>query len=150
SMWLSPEMSLYVMTPPLPLALTPELRIPRVPQRITEEVEAQDGQADRQTGKDREPGRLLHERAAGAAQHQAPRRSRRLGPDAEERERRLDQDGIAEPDRGDHEDRRRHVGQDVAQDDPRVAATHGLRRLHVAILLRGEHGATDDARVARN
>src|SRR6266545_115719 len=31
------------MMPPLSLALPPELRIPRVPQRITEEVEPQDG-----------------------------------------------------------------------------------------------------------
>src|SRR5436309_11860629 len=66
SMWLSPEISLYCMVPPLSLALTAELRIPRVPQRITEEVEAQDRQADRQAGEDREPGRLLHKRPAGA------------------------------------------------------------------------------------
>src|SRR5207247_7934851 len=113
-MWLSPQIRLYGMTPPLWLALTPELRIPRVPKRSTEEVEAQDRQADRQAGEDREPRRLLHEGAAGARQHQAPRRRRRLGADAEEGERRLDQDRVAEPDRGDDQDRRRHVGQDVA------------------------------------
>src|SRR2546425_6446524 len=122
-MWLSPEIRLYGMVPPLFLALTPELRIPRVTKRITEEVEAQDGQADRQAGKDREPRRLLHERAPGARQHQAPRRRRRLRADAQERERRLDQDRVAEPDRRDDQDRRRHVGQDVAQDDPRMSTT---------------------------
>src|SRR2546425_769428 len=150
SMWLSPEMSLFVMTPPVFLALTPELRIPRVPQRITEEVEAQDGQADRQAREYREPRGLLHERAAGARQHQAPRRGRRLGPDAEEGERRLDQDRVAEPDGGDDEDRRRHVRQDVAGDDARVAAAQGLRRLHVPVLLRREHRPANDARVARD
>src|SRR6266705_6221211 len=113
-MWLSPEIRLYCMVPPLSLALTTELRIPRVTQRITEEVEAQDGQADRQAGEYREPGRLLHERPAGARQHQAPRRGRRLGPHAEEGQGRLDQDGVPEPDRRDDEDRRRHVRQDVA------------------------------------
>src|SRR2546428_2343574 len=107
-MWLSPEMSVEVMTPPVSLALPPELRIPRVPQRITEEVKAQHGQADRQAREDREPRGLLHERAARAAEHQAPRRGRRLGADAEEGERRLDQNGVAEPDGGDDKDRRRH------------------------------------------
>src|SRR5882724_1251744 len=106
-MWLSPEMSLCVMTPPVSLALPPELRVPRVPQRITEEVEAQDGQADRQPRENREPRGLLHEGAARAAQHQAPRRGRRLGADPEEGERRLDQDRVAEPDGRDDQDRRR-------------------------------------------
>src|SRR5262245_5280497 len=111
-MWLSPEIRLYGMVPPLSgsaLPSTPELRIPRVTKRITEEVEAQDGQADGQAGEDREPRRLLHERAAGARQHQAPGRRGRLGADAEERERRLDQDRVAEPDRRDDQDRRGHV-----------------------------------------
>src|SRR5580765_3519435 len=147
-MWLSPEIRLYGMTPPLWLALTPELRIPRVPKRITEEVEAQDGQADRQAGKDREPRRLLHERAPGAREHQTPRRRRRLSADPEEGERRLDQDRVAEPDRRDDQNGRGHVGQDVAQDDPRMATAHGLGRFHVPVLLRGEHRASHDARVA--
>src|SRR5262245_6973621 len=109
-MWLSPEIRLYGMVPPgLGLSPTPELRIPRVTKRITEEVEAQDGQADRHAGEDRKPRRLLHERTAGARQHQAPGRRGRLRADAEERERRLDQDRVAEPDRGDDQDRRGHV-----------------------------------------
>src|SRR5437660_4828720 len=135
-MWLSPEIRLYGMTPPLWLALTPELRIPRVPKRITEEVEAQHGQADGEAGEDREPRRLLHERPPGARQHQAPRRRRRLRTDPQELERGLDQDRFAEPDRGDDEDRRRHVRQDVGQDDPRMAAAQSLGRVHVPILLR--------------
>src|SRR5215510_12584879 len=102
-MWLSPEIRLYCMTPPL--SLTAQLRIPRVPQRITEEVEAQDGQTDRQPGENREPGRLFHERPAGARQHQAPRWGRRLGSHAQERQGRLDQDRVAEPDRRDDQDR---------------------------------------------
>src|SRR5215831_21357486 len=122
-MWLSPEIRLYGMVPPglgLPLSSTPQLRIPRVTKRITEEVEAQDRQADGQAREDREPRSLLHEGATRARQHEAPRRRGRLGADAEERERRLDQDRVAEPDRGDDQDRRRHVGQDVAGDDAQV------------------------------
>src|SRR5437667_10388523 len=110
-MWLSPEISRYSIWS-LPLSLPPELRVPRIPQGITEKVEAEHRQADRETGKDREPGRLLHERPARARQHQPPRRCGRLGAHAEEGERRLDQDRVAEPDGGDDEDRRRHVRQD--------------------------------------
>src|SRR5207249_9242575 len=117
-MWLSPEISRYSMYSPL--SLPPELRIPRIPESITEQVEAEHRQADRQTGKDRQPGRLLHERPARARQHQSPRRRGRLGADAEERERRLDQDRVAEPDRRDHEDGRRDVRQDVGRDDARM------------------------------
>src|SRR5215831_11437277 len=140
-MWLSPEIRLYGMVPPglgLPLPSTPQLRIPRVTKRITEEVEAQDGQADGHAREDREPRGLLHEGAARTRQHEAPRRRRRLGPDTEERERRLDQDRVAQPDGGDDQDRRRHVWQDVARDDTRMAAPHGLRGLDVAVLLRAQ------------
>src|SRR5260370_40751906 len=120
-MWLSPEMSLFVMTPPVSLALPPELRIPRVPQRTTEEVEAQDGQADRQAREDREPRGLLHERAPGARQHQTPRRRRRLRADPEKRKRRLDQDRVAAPDRRKDQKGRGHGAPGGARDDPQLA-----------------------------
>src|SRR5437762_13603455 len=112
-MWLSPEIRLYGMVPPLSLATSPQLRIPRVPKRITEGVEAPDRQADRQVGEDREPRRLLHEGAAGARQHPAPRRRRRLGADADEGERRRGQVRIAESDIGGEKGMCRHSGQDV-------------------------------------
>src|SRR5438093_9485300 len=145
-MWLSPEISRYSMYSPL--ALPPELRIPRIPESITEQVEAEHRQADGEPGKDREPRRLLHERPARARQHQPPRRCRRLGADAEERERRLDQDRVAEPDRRDHEDRRRDVRQDVGRDDAWMATAERLRRLDIPVLFRREHRAANDARVA--
>src|SRR5688572_19221823 len=110
-------------------ASTSEFWIPRVTKRITEEVEAENSQADGQPGEDRQPRRLLHERAASAAQHQAPRRDRRLGPEPEKAQRGLDQDRVAEPDGGDDQNWRRHVGQDVGDDDLELAAAEGLRRL---------------------
>src|SRR5581483_922990 len=110
-----------VMDDPFVSAL-PQLRVPGVPQRITEEVEPEDGEADGEAREDRQPGRLLHERSTGAAEHQSPRRRGRLGADAQEAERGLDEDRIAEPDRRDDQDRRRHVGQDVGDDDARMPA----------------------------
>src|SRR5687767_14255847 len=92
-----------------------KLRVPRVTQGITEEVEPEHGDADGQAGEDGQPGRLLHERSSGATQHEPPGGRRRLGSDAKEAEGRLDEDRVAEPDRRDDENRGRHVGQDVAE-----------------------------------
>ncbi len=140
----------YVARLPGGLAVPAQLRIPRVAQRVAEEVEGEHRQADGESRKDRQPRRLLHEGAAGAAQHQSPGRRGRLGADPEEGQRGLDEDGIAEPDRRDDEDGRGHVGQDVAPEDGEVAAAQGLRGLDVAVLLRGQHGAAHDPRVAGN
>src|SRR5262245_37255844 len=60
----------------------PELGIPGVAERIAKEVEAEDGQADREAREHGEPRRLLHEGAARAAQHEPPGRGGRLGPEA--------------------------------------------------------------------
>src|SRR5919197_3227131 len=68
-----------------------QLRVPGVSESITEEVESEDRDADGETGEDGQPRRLLHEGSAGAAQHQPPRRRRRLRADAEEAQRRLDE-----------------------------------------------------------
>src|SRR5262249_10095399 len=70
--------------------------IERVTQRVAEEVEGEHGQADGETREDRHPGRLLGELHGGATKHEAPRR-RRLGhAKAQERQRRLEQDGLPE------------------------------------------------------
>src|SRR5262245_52499542 len=82
-------------------AAAAQLRIPGVAERVAEEIEREHGQADRQPRKDGEPGRLLHEGAARAAQHQPPGRCRRLRADAEERQCGFDEDRVAQPDRGD-------------------------------------------------
>ena len=82
---------------------------------------------------------------------------RRRHAEAQERQRRLGEDDRAEADGGEDDDRRRHVGQDVAHDDARVAAAHGPRGLDVRVLAwrRGgppDHprvGGRDDARPAR-
>src|SRR5215207_2009930 len=57
--------------------------IERVPQAIAEQVEAEDGQGDGDTGNDRGPGGQLQE-AVGGAYHRAPARCGRLVAEAEE------------------------------------------------------------------
>src|SRR5262249_1845993 len=68
-------------------SVPPKLRVPGVAERITEQIEAEHRKTDRETGKDRQPRRLLHECAAGAREHEAPRRRRGLSADAQERQR---------------------------------------------------------------
>ncbi len=45
----------------------------------------------------------------------------------------------AERDRGDHDDRRERVGQDVPEHDPAVRRAQHPRRLHVVLVLRRDH-----------
>src|SRR5205085_3382553 len=111
-----------------------ELRVPGVTERVAEQVEREHGQADREAGEDREPRRLLHERAARAAQHESPRRRGRLRPDTEEAQRGLDEDRVAEPDRRDDEDGRGDIRQDVGQQNARLLAADGFGGFDVAVL----------------
>src|SRR5438445_116256 len=77
-------------------------RIERVAQRIAEEVEPEHGEADGDARCDREPRRALEELHARAAEHETPRRRRLEHAEAEERQRRLEQDRLAE-ERGHHD-----------------------------------------------
>src|SRR5688572_2154479 len=71
-----------------------EAGIERIAQRVADQVEGEDGEADGQSGEDGQPRRALGELEAAAAQHQPPR-GRRLGDaEAEEAERRFEQDGL--------------------------------------------------------
>src|SRR5207249_4840366 len=84
---------------PRPLPATSEraqLRIERVPERIAEQVEGEDRQADREAREEPHPRRRLREVHRRSAQHQPPRGRRFLHAEAEEGEGRLEQDGLAE------------------------------------------------------
>src|SRR5215475_7942050 len=60
-------------------------RIEDVPQPIAEEIEAEDGDGDRRSRKEREPGRE-HEEVLGILEHETPRGLGRLRSEAEVRE----------------------------------------------------------------
>src|SRR5712691_9142197 len=81
-------------THPTPPLLRPEARVESVAQRVAEEVEREDREADRKPGEDRHPRRRLGELNGGAAKHEAPRGGRLRHAEAEERERRLEQDRL--------------------------------------------------------
>src|SRR5262245_16775584 len=63
-----------------------EAGIEDVSEGVAEHVEAEDGERDGGAGEDGHPGRALHEGAAGAREHGAPRRAWRRDTEAEEGE----------------------------------------------------------------
>src|ERR1700682_4707915 len=73
-----------------------ELRIERIPQRIAEEVEGEDGQADRDAWEDAHPRRGLGNLDGRAPQHQSPGRRGLLDAQAQKGQRGLEQDRLAE------------------------------------------------------
>ena len=94
-------------------------RVEPVAQRIAEEVERERDDEDRRAREDRRPGRELQE-GAPFRQHHAERRRRRLGAEAEERQRRLDEDrrGQQQAELDEHD--AQEVRQDMDRDDARV------------------------------
>src|SRR5438045_4502195 len=73
----------------------PPLRIERVAQAISEEIEAEHGHHDREPGEDREVRREL-EVLTPFVEHHAPRRRRWLRRETEERERAFGEHGPRE------------------------------------------------------
>src|SRR5437867_1019889 len=62
--------------------------IERVAQRVTKQIEAEDGGADGQSGKDRSPRRMPElTQIAAVGDHRTPARRRWLNTEAEKRER---------------------------------------------------------------
>src|SRR3954465_13327730 len=107
-------------------------RVERVAERVTEEVEAEYRGTDREPGKERRPGRVpkLAEVTA-VGDHGAPTRRRRLHAEPEEGQRRLGDDGAGDAEGGGDDDRRKHTRQHVDNDDAKVSAAEGARRLNV-------------------
>ena len=119
------------------------LHVERVAQAVADEQEASTVSMMAMPGKNSRCGRGGEE-AADSADHQAERRGRLLHADAQERQRRLGQDGGADADGDQHDDRLDHVGQDVAPHDAGSDAD-GARRLDVLVLASPEEAGPDDA-----
>src|SRR3546814_5449484 len=86
---------------------------------------------------------LLGEEVLRYVQHGAPARRRRLLAEAEEGERRLQDDGGGDGERRLHQHRRENVGQDVAQDDGEVGDADGERAFHIVLRLRSEEHTSE-------
>ena len=97
------------------------------------------------------PGKTMYHQAVlkigdGVGDHLAPARGRRPDPDAEERERRLEQD-VGRDQQARVDDQRRHqVGQDLPEQDPRVRRAQRARRLDELLLAQRQHLPARDPR----
>src|SRR5688572_18615852 len=113
-------------------------RVERVAQAVTDEVDRDDREEDEEAGEERDPRRLVHIRRR-VVEHVSPRWSRRLDPEAEERQRALRDDRRRDSECRRDDDRRERIRQDVAEDDPLVARSDRARRLdELAVLQRQE------------
>ena len=132
------------------LSAVAEFGVEGVAQRVAEEAEAEDGQRDREAREDRDPRRRRGVFLGAALQHQAPGRDRLLHAEAEIGERSFGEDRL--PDKGGQEDqeRRHHIGDHVAQDDPRMAKAAGARRVDIGHLADRQCARTQNARAARD
>src|SRR5689334_12084522 len=97
-----------------------------VPNRVAEDVRCQDGDEDHDAGEVDQPGGVV-EVALRVGEHIAPAGGRRLDAQAEEVERRLDQDDLADAQaRRDYENGQ-HVRQQVPEHHPEVARADRAR-----------------------
>src|SRR2546422_11350985 len=91
-----------------------------VAQRVAHQVDGQGGHEDREAGEGGDPPRVEHVDAS-LAEHVAPGRRRRLHAQAQERQERFQDDHAGHLQRGDDDDHRDEVRQDLAEDEARVA-----------------------------
>src|SRR5215475_13574921 len=121
-------------------------RIERIAEPVTEQVDTEHGDQDRQARKRREPPRR-GEVDASVGQHAAPRWRRRLDTEPQERERRLDHDDARHVERGHDQPGSEGVGQHVSEHDAKAEAAEADGRLDELTLADRQHPAPDDARV---
>src|SRR3954463_7092560 len=120
-------------------------RVERVLQPVAHQVEGEHGEQQGEPGEQHVPPRI-GELARRLGDHRAPRRCRPLHADAEERQRRLEQD-VHRDEQGRVDDQRRHqVRQDVAADDPAVRRAERTRGLDELLLPQRQRLPAHDAR----
>jgi len=114
---------------------------------LAEQVEGENGEHDREPGKEREVG--CHEdEGAGVVQHRPPGGGRRLHAEAEEAQRGLGDDGPGHAEGGLHDQRRREQRQEMPDDDTARRRAERTRRLDELALAQPVHLAADQARIA--
>src|SRR5919109_3277298 len=99
-----------------------------VPHAVAEEVEGEHGEDERRAREGEEPPGRVEDRG-GLGDHLAPARLGRLDSHAEVGEGRLEQDVLRDDERRVDDDRRDQVGEDLPEEDGRVAGPGGVRRL---------------------
>src|SRR3989454_8465562 len=106
-----------------------QARIEGVAEPVAEQVQAQPGDGEGETGEEAHPEGLANH-VLPAGDHIAPGRHVRGHADAEEAEDGLGEDGVGEDEAGLHQHGSQAVRQDVADGDGAIGAALRARRLH--------------------
>src|SRR5215213_7229824 len=126
------------------LARSPQTWVEGVAQTVAEEIEGQHRDQNGEPGEEPEPRRVTQVLLA-RLEHDAPVGVGRLRAKPNEAKSRGIDDGLPDRERGQDDDRRPRVSQDVADDDLGVRLTHSPRGLDILLLLDGEDRAAHDA-----
>src|SRR5438552_8454362 len=111
-----------------PLRLDPLARVERVPEAVAEEARREDDQ-DQRDARVVDPDWVAEEVLLRIGQHVPEARLGRSQAEAQERQGRLRDDGVGDPEGRGDDDRRERARDHVPDDDPAVAGAEGLRRL---------------------
>src|ERR1700690_1616990 len=129
------------------LYLLPLPRIKRITDAFTEQIVAEHGDQNCETGEGRKPPGDLDVVLTGGKQA-APAWGRGLNAEAEKTQGRLDEDRTADAHGGGDEDRREAIGQNVLHDDAAVGGADCVRGDHeVALFERDELRADEPGRL---
>src|SRR5229473_3720997 len=101
-------------------------RVEPVAPGIAEEIESKDGGHDGQ-GRENNQVRRVKQMAARVIQHSAPTGNRSEDSDAEKAQRGFGEDHAGHSDGGLNQDRLENIGQEMAQQNPRVRSPQGTR-----------------------
>src|SRR5690606_21001889 len=111
----------------------------RVSDPVAYKIEAEDGQHDCQSGKDRDPRGALDEGSA-LVEDRSPGRVRWLRTESQERERCFGQQSEGEGDRRLHDDGSDDIWHDMSHEDPRSGGAKAPGCLDVVAFLLTQHG----------
>src|SRR6266436_6670411 len=108
--------------------------VQEVAHSIPKHVEGEDHDTDGQAGKNGEIRSSLQAASALATQHAPPGRGRRRGPETQKAQGSFNHNGIAQPDRGNDENRGKNIGQNMPQQNAPGRGTSGACGIDVGIV----------------
>src|SRR5918999_4906818 len=122
-------------------------RIEDIAQAVADEVDAHDRGEERDARVEADPVLARQHVLEAIGDQQAERGLGERQADAEERERRLERDGVRGLQGADHDHRGDHIGQEMAKDDARGRQGKAMRGLDVLLAPLDERRAAHGARV---
>src|SRR5215831_9823547 len=124
-------------------------RIENIPQTVTEEIETENNESDRESGKKSSHGLKL-QKWGNFFEHQSPTRGRRRQSEAEKTQRRLGEDRVGKFKTETHQKRGKTVGENLKEKDMEVGFAAYASSFHVFSFFLREDSAAHDACIRRD